>query len=329
MPPRGANPDCGGQSAWRRESTDGVNEQRQACRTKMRLSSQHAIASPMPQYNERTMQHSTDTASSQLSPLLRLPIELRRLIYSHVLPHTTTFEVRFQHPPDPPPKSEYNLTFVRQKNGDGGWRMQRTLPRTERETGNDTVWRRGHTSLLAVSRHVHEEAADMLYGDNTFVIDVTFDAINFRYRWRTANNLTPNRTYLFLDHFSQRNLLRIRNYVVNVESVDDYTGMIKYNCGGRGLPAGIKSKVRELVDLLAVAPQLYRLQVHLIDGAISRVRFPSGRVHRVQDESNYAQTQLVLDPFRAVYGVRQAVVSGVDDEYKEVLEKSMTADRTH
>jgi len=207
--------------------------------------------------------------------------------------------------------------------------MQRTLPRTERETGNDIVWRRGHTSLLAVSRHVHEEAADMLYGDNTFVIDVTFDAINFRYRWRTGNNLTPNRTYPFLDHFSQRNLLRIRNYVVNVESVDDYTGMIKYNCGGRGLPAGIKSKVRELVDLLAVAPQLYRLQVHLIDGAISRVRFPSGRVHRVQDESNYAQTQLVLDPFRAVYGVRQAVVSGVDDEYKEVLEKSMTADRTH
>lgn len=207
--------------------------------------------------------------------------------------------------------------------------MQRTLPRTERETGNDIVWRRGHTSLLAVSRQVHEEAADMLYGDNTFVIDVTFDAINFRYRWRTANNLTPNRTYRFLDHFSQRNLLRIRNYIVNVESVDDYTGMIKYNCGGRGLPAGIKSKVRELVDLLAVAPQLHRLQVHLIDGAISRVRFPSGRVHRVQDESNYVQTQVVLDPLRALYGVRQAVVTGVDDEYKEALEKSMTADRTH
>jgi hypothetical protein len=207
--------------------------------------------------------------------------------------------------------------------------MQRTLPRTERETGNDIVWRRGHTSLLAVSQTIHQEAADMLYGDNTFVIDVTFDAIDFRYRWRTANNLTPNRTYRFLDHFSQRNLLRIRNYIVNVESVDDYTGMIKYNCGGRGLPAGIKSKVRELVDLLVVAPQLHRVQVHLIDGAISRVRFPSGRVHRVQDESNYVQTQIVLDPFRALYGVRHAAVSGVDDEYKEALEKSMTAQRAH
>ena len=271
---------------------------------------------------------STDAASQQSPALLRLPIELRRQIYSLVLPHTTTFDVRLQRSVDAPPKSEYNLTFVRQKNGDGGWRMQRTLPRTERETGNDIVWRRGSTSLLAVSRQVHEETADMLYGDNIFVVDVTFNAINFRYRWRTANNLTPNQTYQFLDHFSQRNLLRIKNYIVNVESVDDYTGMIKYNYGGRGLSVGIRSKVRELVDLLVVVPQLHRLQVHLIDGAISRVKFPSGRVHRVQDESNIEQAQVVLDPFRALYGVRKAMASGVSDEYKEDLEKSMTAQRT-
>ncbi|KAI0578756.1 hypothetical protein TUN199_07367 [Pyrenophora tritici-repentis] len=272
------------------------------------------------------MQHS-NSAPEQQSALLRLPIELRQLIYGLVLPHTTTIDVRLQRSVDPPPKSEYNLTCVRQKNGDGVWCMQRTLPRTDRETGNDIVWRRGSTNLLAVSRQVHEEAVDMLYGDNTFVVDVKFDAINFRYRWRTANNLTPNRTYQFLNHFSQRNLLRIRNYIINVESVDDYTGMIKYNCGGRGLPAGIRGKVRELVDLMVVAPELHRLHIHLIDGAISRVRFPSGRIHRVQDSNNFAQTQLVLDPFRALYGVRKTVVSGVSSEYKEDLEKSLGAQR--
>lgn len=37
---KGANPDCGGQSAWRRESTDGVNEQHEACHTKIRIASQ-------------------------------------------------------------------------------------------------------------------------------------------------------------------------------------------------------------------------------------------------------------------------------------------------
>ncbi|KAF1850973.1 uncharacterized protein K460DRAFT_274944 [Cucurbitaria berberidis CBS 394.84] len=264
-----------------------------------------------------------------VSPLLRLPVELRRLIYCYVLPHTTTFDVRLQRPPDPAPKAEFNLTFVRQRNGDGGWRMQKTSPRTDRESGNDIVWLRGGTSLLAVNRQIHEEAADMLYGSNIFVVDVTFDTINFRYRWRTANNLTPNRAYQFLDHFSQRNLLRIKNYVVNVESVDDYTGMIKYNHGGRGLPAGIRRRVQELVDLLVVAPQLHRLQLHLIDGAISRVKFPSGRVHRVQDESNFSQTQTVLLPFRALYGVRKAQVTGVSEAYAESLERHMVAQREH
>jgi hypothetical protein len=266
-------------------------------------------------------------SSQEVPPLLRLPIELRRLIYSSLLPHTSTFSVRLQQSADAPPKSEYGLTYVRQKNGTESWCMLKTLPRTERETGHEIVWRRGCTNILAVNRQIHEETAEMMYGENIFVLDVSFNAIAFRYRWRTANNLTPNRTYPFLEHFSQRNLLRIKNYIVNVESVDDYTGMIKYNCGGRGLPAGIRSKVRELEDQLAVVPCIHQLHVHLIDGAFSRVRFPSGRVHRVQDDANYAQTQTVLDPLRALYGVRRAEVSGVSEEYAEDLSKSMTAQR--
>jgi hypothetical protein len=109
--------------------------------------------------------------------------------------------------------------------------------------------------------------------------------------------------------------------------VDDYTGMIKYNVGGRGLPAGIRARVRELVDLLVLVQDLQRLDVHLIDGDISRHRFPSGRVHRVQDESHYAQTQTVLDPFRALYAVRQVQVTGVSEEYARTLEVSMATQR--
>ncbi|KAJ4367073.1 hypothetical protein N0V83_007603 [Neocucurbitaria cava] len=170
------------------------------------------------------MQRSTPAPETTTSPFLRLPIELRRLVYQHVLPHTTTFDVRQQYPPySAAPKTAVSLTFIRQKNGDGAWRMQKTASRVERETGHDIVWKRGRTNLLAVNRQIHEEAVDMLYGENTFVIDVTFDSINFRYRWRTRSDLTPNRTYQFLDHFSQRNLLRIKNYIINVESVDDYT----------------------------------------------------------------------------------------------------------
>lgn len=164
------------------------------------------------------------STTTQLSPLLRLPIECRRLIYHYILPHTSFFDPRFQRGDDTKLEhSEYNLTFVRETLGNGIWKMQKTLPRSDRELGNDLVWKRGCTSLLATNHQVHEECADLIYGSNVFVIDVTFDTIRFRQRWRTANNLTPSRDYSFLDHFSQRNLMRIKNYIINVEHVDDCT----------------------------------------------------------------------------------------------------------
>lgn len=204
--------------------------------------------------------------------------------------------------------------------------MQKTSP-LARSSGNDIVWRRGCTALLGVNQQIHCEAADMLYGLNTFVLDVTFQTISFRCRWRAESGLMPSRTLDWGAHFSQRNLRRVRRCVVNVESVDEYTGMVKYNVGGRGLPAGIRARVRELVEMLGLVDELHGLHVHLVDGDISRHRFPSGRVHRVQDESRYAQTQTVLDPLRALCGVRQVQVTGVSDEYAKALEASMAAQR--
>lgn len=105
------------------------------------------------------------------------------------------------------------------------------------------------------------------------------------------------------------------------------TGMIKYNTGGRGLTVGIRDKVQELVELLSLVPCLHRLHVHLIDGAISRLRFPSGRVHRVQDEQNYSTSQTALDPFNRLCGVRRAKVTGTSTAYAEALERSMMDSR--
>ena len=260
-------------------------------------------------------------------PFLRLPIELRRQIYRYILPSTSNIDVRAQRGSGEPEKKEYKLTFVRQSFGDALWQMQKTFPRTDREVGNDIVWRRGTIAILAVNRQIHEECVDMIYGENIFVIDVAFDSIKFRYKWLLPSRLTPNRTYSFLDHFSQRNLMRVKNYVINVEHVDDYTGMIKYNCGGRGLTAGIRHQVENLVELLGAVPYLHRLHIHLIDGGISRQRFPSGRVHRVQDDRNYAASQTVLDPFRRIFGVVEARVTGVSLEYADSLDKRLTVSR--
>ncbi|KAF2115056.1 hypothetical protein BDV96DRAFT_494000 [Lophiotrema nucula] len=263
-----------------------------------------------------------------VSRLLSLPIELRRHIYYYVLPTTSQIPLRYQRPIISSEKPEYSLTLVRSSSRSETWKMQKTPSRVEKETGNDIVWARGSIGILGVCRQICEECLDIIYGESIFVIDVAFDSIKFRFRWLVpSSKLTPSRSMSFLEHFSQRNLLRIKNYVVNVEHVDNYTGMIKYNFGGPGLSAGIRTKVGELADLLSAVPYLTRLQIHLIDGAISRVRFPSGRVHRVQDEQNYSESEKVLNPFMRLYGVRLAKISGVSVEYGEMLEKSLTASR--
>lgn len=242
--------------------------------------------------------------STDKTSFLRLPLELRRNVYAYILPHTEAFDLRFQR-------------------GNGEAKQQSE----SNKEGNEIVWRLGCISILSTCRQIHDECVDMIYGDNTFVIDVSFDAIEFDKRWRTANNLTPGRPYLFLDHFSQRNLMKIRNYVVNVEHVDDYTGMIKFNYSGQGLTAGIQGKVQELVDLLVLVPNLRRLHVHLIDGAISRLRFPSARVLRVQDVTIDFASQTVLNPFMGVSGVCKATVTGVSETYATRLKTSMAETR--
>ena len=266
-------------------------------------------------------------SSAEVPHLLRLPIELRQHIYSYVLPSTTQINHHSGSNMGEPERSEYSLTFVRETMGNGVWTIQRTVPKTEREAGNNVVWRRGLIGILATNHQIHEECVDLIYGSSTFVLDIAYDSIKFRYRWLLPSNLTPSRSYSFLDHFSQRNLLRIKNYIINVEHVDSYTGMIKYNCGGHGLSAGIRHQVQNLVDLLSVVPCLHRIYIHLIDGAISRARFPSGRVHRVQDEKNCATAQTVLDPFLRLYGARKARVTGVTPDYAKSLEGQMTSTR--
>lgn len=263
--------------------------------------------------------------------LLGLPIEIRREIYSYLLPSTINIHPRLNHQESSSSaKKEYKLTFVPiNLNGcTGVWKILPTRPNSSHDTGHDIVWRRGSVVLLRTNRQIHEECATMIYGESTFVIDVTFDSVHFRYRWLvSSSNLMPGRSYSFLDHFSARNLMRIKNYVVNIEHVDDYTGMIKYNHRGQNLAAGILVQVSDLVELLAGVPYLNRVSIQLVDGDISRVRFPSGRVHRVQDERNFEVSQKVLEPWRRVYGVRYAVVKGVSEEFGAELEKSMMASR--
>jgi hypothetical protein len=262
------------------------------------------------------------------SLLLRLPIELRREIYRYVLPYTYTEETRRRNLP--------TKVFVPWKEV-GGASQTLSYPMNQAlhsfQEGINVFWQRGCTRLLAINRQIHEECADMMYGDNLFVVYIAFDSIEFCYQFRTLapsnRSLTLKGKKDFLYHFSQRNLLRIRNYVINVEHVDAYTGMIKYNCGGRGLTVGIRRQVQSLVGMLAVAPGLQRLYVHLIRARVRLIRLPEGE--DADAKTNNSQpadlTQTVLDPFMRLYDVREAKVTGASPAYEKTLEQSMMASR--
>lgn len=205
------------------------------------------------------------------------------------------------------------------------WKPQETVPTAQRELGSDIVWRRGNVKFLAVNKQIHDECADVLYGDHTFTIRVAFGTIKFRFRWLTTSNLTPNGTKDFLTHFSCKNLQRIKKYIVVVELVDDYASMIKYNCGRRAQIAETRNKVRELVDLMADAPYLKSLRIHLEDGAVRRTPSLNDRVNY----ADFVEAQTVLSPFVVLRNVRQVKVTGVvpDLAIAKALEYAMKMPR--
>lgn len=52
--------------------------------------------------------------------------------------------------------------------------------------------------------------------------------------------------------------------MVNVEQVDEHTGMIMYNCGGQGLLMGVRGKVYKLVRLMVDVRSLQALSYNLV-----------------------------------------------------------------
>jgi hypothetical protein len=173
---------------------------------------------------------------------------------------------------------------------------------------------------------IYEECADMLYGTNTFEIDVKYDSIKFRYSWLTHSGLKPKILYPFPSDRFQNNIKRVRHYVINVEHVDSYQGMIKYNCGGYGLTAGVRSQVKDLVEQIRRPEGFGRIIVRLSNGnkVLSDIR--RVKVHCIERGKNTEVTQAVLDPFQDLKDVRCAMVLGsVTPEYAADIERAMTA----
>ena len=283
-------------------------------------------------------------------PLLRLPLELRQEIFSYLLPRT-----REVADTNPLANHARNFSAVQKRVAKGMTPPKAPISPAASSPGgkpsagpavSNVVWQRGQVNLLSVCRQLHDECADLIYGTNTFLLFLTFSGITFRYRWLLLSGAAPSRSYQFLELLPKRYLRLVKRVVVHVDHVDSYTGMIKFNVSGKGLTHGLQRQVQRLVNALKPVPMplhpkhdepgededcvhehrhLTKLTVRVSNGnavldAIKQdaVRQREGGI-RVNED-----LEVMLEPFRQLYGVRECHISGaVNDEFARRLERSM------
>jgi hypothetical protein len=253
---------------------------------------------------------------------LRLPYELRRKIYLYLLPYTETKSSA---------GSLVSTTTGTSSAASSAHKIHLASLPSAKYTANTTLWHRGNTALLAVSKQLHDECAALLYGENVFVLWVSYDTIQFRFRWVLASGLAPSCAFDFLQLVKGRYLGLVRKVVVTVDVVDEYTGMIKFNVGGSGLVYGLKLQVEKLVKALKKAEGeegLRRLTMRLqngSDGVPEGEKRLVGR-NREREVRSTDEVQGVLEPLKEISGLREVILYGaITDAYKEDLRNSMLA----
>ena len=258
---------------------------------------------------------SSTSFDQDMFSLFRLPLELRQRVYKYLLPSARTHDA---------------FTFDHLLGS-------RTSKEVATTSSLNVVWERGQTSLLSVCRQMHDECASLLYGDSIFVVFIAYDSIKFRYKWFLPSGLTPSRHFDFLDLISPRYLRFIRQLSVTVDHVDSYTGMIKYNVGGKGLTYGLRDQVRKLVDALnATVNEQTQEAGSECPLNILRVTLLNGNDHLDYDKRNRVlmredkirgveEVQIVLSPFADLHGIANVDIQGaVLPEYASSLRKSMS-----
>jgi hypothetical protein len=275
-------------------------------------------------------------------PLLALPLELRQQILSYLLPRTQELGVTHVDALD---TAVRNFSAVQRRVRKGMElppQKERALPPLKPSSSSTSVpsniaWRRGNTSLFAVCKQLHEECADMVYGNNTFMLGVTFSNITFRFRFLLPSGMAPKREYNFLELMPARYMRRLRRVLVCVDHVDSYTGMIKYNVSGKGLMHGLRRQVLRLVcalqpmdegkddgndvDSSEECPGLARVMIKISSGnsVTQSLKAQFGEAQRISED-----IEEILEPFGHLCGVRDPrVIGAVGQTYARELEDRM------
>lgn len=168
------------------------------------------------------------------------------------------------------------------------------LPSSVEAGAKGIAWVRGHCAILATSKRIYHEAIRVVYGRNTFVVDVVWDGVTFAYQWVLPTGLVPKRTFAFPNKLAKRNIALIRKILIRIHHVDNYTGMVKHNFGGPGLREGLKIQVEELCQ--RTLQQMYEIS-HL-------------HIHFQNDSHTMSVDQAILRPLMSLTNTRTLKLTG-------------------
>lgn len=267
-------------------------------------------------------------------PLLKLPFELRQQILGYILPHTHEFR-------DTGLLSDHvrNFSAVKKREAKGMVLPRRNAVNQAASISN-VVWKRGNIDILRVCKQLHHECTEMIYGWNTFLLFVTYSGIVFRYRWLLPSGLAPSRSFNLLKTMPRRYLRLMRKLVIHVDHVDPYTGMIKFNVQGKGLTAGLKSQLEQLVDAIRSRRdadgdfdmtrgvrerKLAKVNIRVSNGnSVVDALKPSEIRLNCEAEKTNQDLEDMLSPFGSLRGVGQVHISGaVPEDLAERLTQKM------
>nr|POE76216.1 vacuolar membrane protein pep3 [Quercus suber] len=189
----------------------------------------------------------------------------------------------------------------------------------------------------ASTREILLGAADGAVYETTFILFVTFAGISIRFRYLLPTGVSPT-THKpnFLEWVPPRYLARMRRFVIHIDHVDQYTGQIKFNVGGKGLVHGLQRQVQRLVDALSPSSsssppygddraQISHLTLRVSNGSAVSDSIKTELERRRVSPPRIAQDlETMLSPFLQLSRIREVSVGGaITPEFAAQLEKRM------
>ncbi|KAL8678841.1 MAG: hypothetical protein Q9186_004824 [Xanthomendoza sp. 1 TL-2023] len=162
-------------------------------------------------------------------------------------------------------------------------------------------WIKGTTAILRTSKRLHDEAAQLMYSQATFLINVVWDCTTFVCQWLLSPSSTRQKQYAFPDVFGKHYFSCMKRFKVVIDKMDTYFGYSKNHTAGLSL--GVREQLVSLGPILKAVPEISRLHLHFHDSVVMSVK----------DES-------VLKPIVNLPNVRSTFTSGkLNDEMRQSL----------